>query len=190
MLSGETAIGDYPVEAVACHASHRCRDGTYLKQSGVAVGADAVAPKAVLEDPISVAACDLMAKVGATAIVAPTLSGRTARPGRPASAVGADRGGCSERCGASTARDHVGHRGSSDVAGRAGRRSTGRGGGRWVSSGRARVRRSRNRARRTSDRGRAAFPDRPDHPRWVGGGQRGAVISSWSPQVARPAFPA
>ena len=52
---------------------------TYLKQSGVRVGADAIAPKGEIDDPISVAACDLMSKTDAAAIVTPTLSGRTAR---------------------------------------------------------------------------------------------------------------
>jgi pyruvate kinase len=79
MLSGETAIGEYPVEAVACMHRIAVETETYLKQSGVPVGADVVAPRDGIDDPISVAACHLMAKVGATAIVAPTLSGRTAR---------------------------------------------------------------------------------------------------------------
>lgn len=78
MLSGETAVGSYPVEAVACmhriaveteahihhtRASHAVYDAT---------GDD-------IDDPITLAACSLAGEVNATAIVTPTLSGRTAR---------------------------------------------------------------------------------------------------------------
>jgi pyruvate kinase len=79
MLSGETAIGDYPVEAVACMYRIAVETEAYLKRSGIEVGADVVTPEDGIDDPISVAACQLMAEVGAAAIITPTLSGRTAR---------------------------------------------------------------------------------------------------------------
>jgi pyruvate kinase len=79
MLSGETAVGNYPVEAVACMHRIAIETESHLKLSGIAMGADVAAPEDGIDDPISVAACRLMAEVGATAIVAPTLSGRTAR---------------------------------------------------------------------------------------------------------------
>lgn len=79
MLSGETAIGDYPVEAVACMHRIALETESHLKQSGIAMGGDVAMPDDGIDDPISVAACQLMAEVGAAAIIAPTLSGRTAR---------------------------------------------------------------------------------------------------------------
>jgi pyruvate kinase len=79
MLSGETAVGSYPVEAVACMHRIAVETEAYLKESGVVVGADVVARDDTIDDPISVVACELMAEVGATAIITPTLSGRTAR---------------------------------------------------------------------------------------------------------------
>jgi pyruvate kinase len=79
MLSGETAVGSFPVEAVACMHRIAVETEGHLKQGGITIGADVVAPRDGIDDPISVATCDLVAKVGASAIVAPTLSGRTAR---------------------------------------------------------------------------------------------------------------
>jgi pyruvate kinase len=74
MLSGETAVGLYPVEAVAC--MHR-----------IAVEAEArprPAPGSFrngdeIDDSITLAACAVAGEVGAAAIVTPTLSGRTAK---------------------------------------------------------------------------------------------------------------
>jgi pyruvate kinase len=79
MLSAETAVGDYPVEAVACMHRIALETETHLRQSGIAVGADVAAPADAIDDPVIAAACGLAAKVGAAAIVAPTLSGRTAK---------------------------------------------------------------------------------------------------------------
>jgi pyruvate kinase len=79
MLSGETAVGAYPVEAVAC--MHRIAVETerhiHTRRAGhtpvyVPVGDE-------IDDPITLAACSLADEVGATAIVTPTLSGRTAK---------------------------------------------------------------------------------------------------------------
>jgi len=79
MLSGETAVGNYPVEAVACMHRIAVETESYLNQSGIAVGADAIAPGEKGEDPFGVIACQLTTQVAASAIIAPTLSGRTAR---------------------------------------------------------------------------------------------------------------
>ena len=79
MLSGETAVGKYPVEAVACMHRIAIETESHLQQSGVAVGGDVLTPEDVIDDPIGMTVCELAADVGAAAIVVPTLSGRTAR---------------------------------------------------------------------------------------------------------------
>lgn len=78
MLSGETAVGKYPVEAVSCMHRIAVEIETHLHQTGASLGADFSRPGEGLEDPISLAACSLAAEVNADAIVTPTLSGRTA----------------------------------------------------------------------------------------------------------------
>ena len=77
MLSGETAVGSYPVEAVACMSRIATETEAHLhraRPSGVydASGDD-------IDDPITLAACSLADEVNAAAIVTPTLSGRTAK---------------------------------------------------------------------------------------------------------------
>jgi pyruvate kinase len=79
MLSGETAVGNYPVEAVECMHRIAVETEAHIEQSGLEFGGDAVAPKAHLEDPVVHAACGLAAEVRAAALIAPTRSGRTAR---------------------------------------------------------------------------------------------------------------
>ncbi len=79
MLSGETAVGAYPVEAVAC--MHRIAVETeshmrFRRKSPTAVY-DSTGDE--IDDQITQAACSLADEVNAAAIVAPTLSGRTAR---------------------------------------------------------------------------------------------------------------
>jgi pyruvate kinase len=85
MLSGETAVGDYPVEAVR-----------YMDQIARAAEADTPAgdTSALRPDqsdtPLTIAVCTLAADLAADAIVVPTLSGRTARliaRCRPAAAI-------------------------------------------------------------------------------------------------------
>ncbi|MBM3982572.1 MAG: pyruvate kinase [Planctomycetes bacterium] len=79
MLSGETAVGSYPVDAVACMS--RIAEETESHQRR------ARNPQQAVFDPtgdeidanITMAACSLADEVGAAAIVTPTLSGRTAR---------------------------------------------------------------------------------------------------------------
>jgi pyruvate kinase len=79
MLSGETAVGAYPVEAVACMHRIAVETESHLKTSGIAMGRDVAALKDEIDDPVITAACQLVAEVNAAAIVTPTLSGRTAR---------------------------------------------------------------------------------------------------------------
>jgi pyruvate kinase len=86
MLSGETAVGEYPVESV------RTMD-TIAREIEPALGYRHELPEAS-DDPdvanaMSNAACDLAEALGAAAIIVPTFSGRTAsmvarlRPRRP-----------------------------------------------------------------------------------------------------------
>jgi pyruvate kinase len=79
MLSGETAVGKYPVEAVSCMARIALETETHLRESGVESGQDFIRPDRGVDDPLAVAACSLADEVGAAALVIPTLSGRTAR---------------------------------------------------------------------------------------------------------------
>ncbi len=89
MLSGETAVGAYPIEAVAC-------------MDRIAVEAEAhlleydhpliirVAENSTLDDHITKTVVDLAGRIGADAIITPTISGRTARliaRHRPAMAI-------------------------------------------------------------------------------------------------------
>jgi pyruvate kinase len=85
MLSGETAVGEYPVEAVR-----------YMDRIARAAEANALAGDAasLLPDdpdtPLTIAVCMLAAEMRADAIIVPTLSGRTARliaRCRPAAAI-------------------------------------------------------------------------------------------------------
>jgi pyruvate kinase len=78
MLSGETAVGKYPIDAVSCMHRIAVETETHLQKTGAVLGADFSRPGEGLEDPITLAACSLASEVGAHAIVTPTLSGKTA----------------------------------------------------------------------------------------------------------------
>ena len=79
MLSGETAVGQYPVEAVSCMARIAEETESHLETHGDATfNMPFVAGEAV-DDPLAQAACELSAELSAAAIIVPTLSGRTAR---------------------------------------------------------------------------------------------------------------
>jgi pyruvate kinase len=90
MLSGETAVGEYPVEAVRTMDSIACEVEPslgYRHQLPDASEAPSVG------NAMSNAACDLAEALGAAAILVPTFSGRTAsavarlRPRRPVVAL-------------------------------------------------------------------------------------------------------
>jgi pyruvate kinase len=76
MLSGETAIGEFPVEALTCMTRILLESETHQTEGGprhVAV------PRGKLSDHVTHALCDLAHETGAEAIVTPTITGRTAR---------------------------------------------------------------------------------------------------------------
>jgi pyruvate kinase len=79
MLSGETAVGKFPVEAVACMHRIAVETETHLQQCGAKLGADFARPDEGIDDPVTLAACSLASEVEAAAIISPTISGRTAR---------------------------------------------------------------------------------------------------------------
>src|SRR3954451_5986193 len=88
MLSGETAIGDFPFESVVYMARIACAVEPSLQpRHELARAADEAFP--TVGEAMSNAACDIAEVLGAVAILVPTYSGRTAsavarhRPQRP-----------------------------------------------------------------------------------------------------------
>ncbi|MBA4062700.1 MAG: pyruvate kinase [Isosphaera sp.] len=80
MLSGETAVGKYPVEAVGCMHRIAVETESHLRDSGTRAAAGGYAGlDGGIDGALSLAACGLADEVGAAAIVTPTISGRTAR---------------------------------------------------------------------------------------------------------------
>jgi len=79
MLSGETAVGKYPLEAIACMHRIAVETETHLQQSGASLGDWFNRPSEEIDDPVTTAACELAAEVCAEAIVVPTISGRLAK---------------------------------------------------------------------------------------------------------------
>jgi pyruvate kinase len=79
MLSGETAVGKYPVEAVACMHRIAIETESHVHRTGRGGVYDSGDTPEGIDDPITLAACELAGEIGARAIVTPTLSGRTAR---------------------------------------------------------------------------------------------------------------
>lgn len=79
MLSGETAVGAYPVEAVACMSRIAVETESHIHHSRAAHAAVYDPAGDDIDGPITLAACSLADEVNASAIVTPTLSGRTAR---------------------------------------------------------------------------------------------------------------
>jgi pyruvate kinase len=78
MLSEETAIGNYPTEAV--HVLHRVAVEAEPKINHLQMLADSSSPSVLdLTSAISRAACELAASIGAVAIVTTTASGHTAK---------------------------------------------------------------------------------------------------------------
>jgi pyruvate kinase len=92
MLSGETAVGDYPVESVrSMDTIARAVEPSLAHRHELAQAADQPFP--TVGEAMSNAACDIAEVLGAAAILVPTYSGRTAsavarhRPRRPVIAV-------------------------------------------------------------------------------------------------------
>jgi pyruvate kinase len=78
MLSGETAVGQYPVEAVGCMSRIAVEAESHLAQLGHPAAELRLAEHSV-DDHITSLVVELAERVGADAIITPTLSGRTAR---------------------------------------------------------------------------------------------------------------
>jgi pyruvate kinase len=79
MLSGETAVGRYPVEAVSCMHRIAVETESHLRSVGRTSVPGYIPSGDGIDDPITIAACGLAGEVGASAIVTPTISGRTAK---------------------------------------------------------------------------------------------------------------
>jgi len=78
MLSGETAIGSYPVEAVACMHRIAVEAEAHLREVDEPMD-HAADPSNSVDDFITATVVELARKIHADAIITPTLSGRTAR---------------------------------------------------------------------------------------------------------------
>ncbi len=76
MLSGETAVGDYPLEALQCMDRIVCEAESHLAEDGSRL---VLVPKGDLNDHVTHLTCALAQDVEAAAIIAPTQTGRTAR---------------------------------------------------------------------------------------------------------------
>jgi pyruvate kinase len=79
MLSGETAVGKYPVEAVATMARIALETERHLPPARGDLGPCPSSQTDAIDDCVAETACRLAREVEAAAIIAPTLSGRTAR---------------------------------------------------------------------------------------------------------------
>jgi pyruvate kinase len=89
MLSGETAVGAYPVEAVACMHRIALEAESHLREVDHPIIHCRV-PESSVDDHITQTVVELAKNIGADAIITPTLSGRTARlvaRHRPKSAI-------------------------------------------------------------------------------------------------------
>jgi pyruvate kinase len=89
MLSGETAVGAFPVDAVACMNRIAVEAEAHLAESDHLVSFIRTLDRCV-DDHITHSIVDLAGRIGADAIITPTLSGRTARliaRHRPAAAI-------------------------------------------------------------------------------------------------------
>ncbi|MBO0699236.1 MAG: pyruvate kinase, partial [Zavarzinella sp.] len=78
MLSGETAVGHYPVRAVGCMSQIALEAEAHLAEFGPPP-AELWLPHPTVDDQMTSLAVELANRVGADAIITPTLSGRTAR---------------------------------------------------------------------------------------------------------------
>ncbi len=78
MLSGETAVGLYPVEAVACMHRIALEAEAHLLELDYPI-MQRGQPECSVDDHITQTVVELAQKIAADAIITPTLSGRTAR---------------------------------------------------------------------------------------------------------------
>ena len=78
MLSGETAIGSFPVEAVACMHRIAVETESHLRRARLAPAVYDPEGEEI-DSALALAACSLADEVNAAAIVTPTLSGRSAK---------------------------------------------------------------------------------------------------------------
>lgn len=79
MLSGETAVGMYPVESVRCMAKIAEEAESHARTRWSNQKSSSLYPLHEIDDPMARAACELADEVSAAAILVPTLTGRTAR---------------------------------------------------------------------------------------------------------------
>jgi len=79
MLSGETAVGKYPVEAVECMHRIALEAESHLAELGSTRAGELRLEGTSIGDRVTRTVCELAAKLRIDAIVTPTLSGRTAR---------------------------------------------------------------------------------------------------------------
>lgn len=79
MLSGETAVGQYPVEAVTIMHRIACRTEAALKEGVVARPNQPVAGSLSITEAVAEAVCHIAYDIGARAIICATASGSTAR---------------------------------------------------------------------------------------------------------------
>jgi pyruvate kinase len=80
MLSGETAVGQYPLEAVQWMVRIAQETEQHVRQGGIMhVGELPTQGTHNLEEPLTATACRLAADEQAAAVVIPTVTGRTAR---------------------------------------------------------------------------------------------------------------
>jgi pyruvate kinase len=87
MLSGETAVGSYPIESLRCMDTILREAEGHLESDGPGL---LKLPKGSITDRITNMTVDLALEIGAEAIIAPTLTGRTSRMvarHRPGSAI-------------------------------------------------------------------------------------------------------
>ncbi|MCX7666705.1 MAG: pyruvate kinase [Gemmataceae bacterium] len=78
MLSGETAVGDYPIVSVQCMSNIAIEAESHLAEHGHPVTALKLS-EYTIDDLITETVVNLANRIQADAIVTPTLSGRTAR---------------------------------------------------------------------------------------------------------------
>lgn len=79
MLSAETAVGQYPVEAVSCMHRIAVETEQHMRRAHARHPDVYDASDDAIDCSLTVAACELADELNASAIITPTLSGRTAK---------------------------------------------------------------------------------------------------------------